>query len=357
MTKRPEAGFSLVELLVAAAIALGVTLAAALLVSEAQGSWESDSARADLQQRARVAADVLTRALRDAGFGAHGTSGTGPLIRSVAPILPRRAGARGADPPHVVRRDALTVLSTVAEAPHATLLFDLGAGATSFEISPGPACTVAPCGLSPGAHVMLTSGDGQHDVFTVVAIDGATVGVRHHGAGAAPYPAGARVVPVSSTTYAVDQGTRTLRAYNGDASDLPLVDDVLEMRVEYFGEPRPPSQPRPQPGQANCLYASDGSYHWGLLPVLDAPGGLALLTPSLLDDGPWCGSGSRQFDADLLRVRRIRVTLRLQAADPAVRGADPARFRMPGSARRPGAMVPDTSVVVDVSPHNLSTPW
>jgi prepilin-type N-terminal cleavage/methylation domain-containing protein len=358
MTRPAESGFTLVEVLVASAVGLLVTLTAAMLVMEAQGSWRADSARVDLQQRARVAADVLTRALREAGLNPHDAARSGPLIRSVAPILPRRTGARGADPPHVVRRDAVTVLSAVPEAQQAVLLLDLPAGGTVFEIAPGPLCTMPHCGLAPNVHVMLADGAGQHDVFTVLTVMGTVIGVRHHGSGAtASYPAGSRVIPVASTTYAVDGPTRTLRAYNGDTSDLPLVDDVLEMTVEYFGEARPPTAPRPLEGQANCLYASDGSYQSGSMPVLDAPGGLALLTTDLLADGPWCGAGPRQFDADLLRIRRLRVTLRLQASDPAVRGSDPARFRVPGAARRPGGMVPDATVVVDVSPQNLLAPW
>ena len=37
-------------------------------------------------------------------------------------------------------------------------------------------------------------------------------------------------------------------------------------------------------------------------------------TAAILTDGPYCGSGDNQFDADLLRVRKVRVTLRMQAA-------------------------------------------
>jgi hypothetical protein len=357
MTRHGERGFSLAELLVGSAIAVTVTLTAAMLVLEAQGSWRSDSARVDLQQRVRVASDIVMRALREAGLGPHSAGLTGPLIRSIAPILPRRTGARGADPPNVVRRDAITVIRAVPEAQHAVLLLDLPAGATAFEIGPG-SCSVPTCGLSPGVHVLLADGHGQHDVFTVVTVAGAAVTVRHHGTGSvAPYAAGSRIVPVESTSYYVDTASRTLRAYNGDASDLPLVDDVLEMQVEYLGEARPPVWPRPLAGQPNCLYAGDGSYQSASMPVLDAPGGLALLTSELLGGGPWCGAGSRQFDADLLRIRRVRVTLRLQASDPAVRGLDPGRFRVPGTARKSGAMAPDATVVVDVSPQNLLQAW
>lgn len=357
MTRVAARGFTLVEVLVASAIALVVIATAVTLAMEAQGSWRSESARMDLQQRARVAADILTRALRDAGLGPPGPAG-GPLIRATAPILPRRIGARRADPPDVVRRDALTVIRALGETDRGVLLLDLPAGASTFEIASSPTCDQPACGLSAGTHVLLLDGYGNADIFTVLNVLGAAVTVRHHGPGAAAaYPAGSPVVPVQTTSFIVDAAARILREYDGDASDLPLVDDVVGMEVEYFGEGRPPARPRAGAGQANCLYGSDGSYNAVLMPALPAPAGLAVLAPSLLSDGPWCGSGASQFDADLLRIRRVRITLRLQAADPAVRGADPTRFRHPGTARRPGAMVPDATVVVDVRPQNLAQGW
>jgi hypothetical protein len=111
--------------------------------------------------------------------------------------------------------------------------------------------------------------------------------------------------------------------------------------------------PRPPDGQANCLYAADGTYQSALLPVLGAPGRLIELTPDVLTDGPWCGAGDTQFDADLLRVRRVRVSVRLQAGDTAVRGTDPLRFANPGSARRSSQTVPDITVQIDVTSRNL----
>ena len=73
---------------------------------------------------------------------------------------------------------------------------------------------------------------------------------------------------------------------------------------------------------------------------------------AMLSDGPWCGAGETQFDADLLRIRRVRIALRLQAADPAVRGSD-LRYRVPGRARSETSMVADVTVTIDVSPRNL----
>jgi len=161
------------------------------------------------------------------------------------------------------------------------------------------------------------------------------------------------VLAADVSSFSVDAATSTLREYDGDLSDVPVADDVVGMDVRYFGTIYPPALPRPAAGAANCLYASDGTYHAALMPVLPGVGALAELSAGDLTDGPWCGSGETQFDADLLRVRRVRVALRLQASDPAARGLDRTRFSNPGTARTDSTAVPDVILSVDVTPRNL----
>jgi hypothetical protein len=62
--------------------------------------------------------------------------------------------------------------------------------------------------------------------------------------------------------------------------------------------------------------------------------------------------GSSRFDGDLLRIRRVRVTIRAQAADRLVRGTGP-EYAVPGLATAGNAMVPDLEVTFDVTPRNL----
>lgn len=87
-----------------------------------------------------------------------------------------------------------------------------------------------------------------------------------------------------SRTYSLrlDPATRApqLMRYDGIRTDLPLVDHLLGLDVAYFDEG-------------------------------DTP-----LAPAELQDGPWLASdsGVGVFDADLLRIRRVRVTLRVGAA-------------------------------------------
>ena len=106
----------------------------------------------------------------------------------------------------------------------------------------------------------------------------------------------------------------------------------------------------------------------GELPVLPAGGqpaprqaalpvelaGLARLPLPIFTDGPWCpddGSPNR-YDADLLRIRLVRITLRVQAQSLAVRGLDTQLFAQPGAAREAARLVPDLEVRVDAALRN-----
>ena len=347
-------GFSLIELLVALVVSTTVTLLACMLVVGAQSAWRVASAQSDVQHRARALGDTLSRALLESGGGPYSGIARGPLLRAIAPVLPRRIGRRGAHAATAFRRDAFTVIRTVGEATPLTLLTAAAAGTGTLEVSPGSGCATAACELGEGSAVLVLDLAGGFDIFTVTAVTGAVLSVRPHGTGSGRgYAAGSPVLAVETASYFVDAATSTLREYDGDASDVPIGDDVVGMDVRYFGTVYPPALPRPVPGQSNCLYAADGSYNGVLMPMLAGIGALTELSADILTDGPWCGSGDTQFDADLLRVRRVRLVIRLQASDPAVRGRDRSRFSHPGTARTDSSAVPDLVLSVDVTPRNL----
>jgi hypothetical protein len=58
------------------------------------------------------------------------------------------------------------------------------------------------------------------------------------------------------------------------------------------------------------------------------------------------------FDADVLRVRAVRVTLRVQASLASVRGRGVA-FAQPGTADAGWRLVPDAQVIFVIRPRNL----
>lgn len=61
-----------------------------------------------------------------------------------------------------------------------------------------------------------------------------------------------------------------------------------------------------------------------------------------------------RFDADLLRVREVRVTVRLQALSRSLRGPASLLFAKGGTARTTETLVPDQQVQFDVTPRNLN---
>ncbi|MBI2187873.1 MAG: prepilin-type N-terminal cleavage/methylation domain-containing protein [Acidobacteria bacterium] len=111
-------------------------------------------------------------------------------------------------------------------------------------------------------------------------------------------------VPESRTYYLRPDpatGTPQLMRYDGTETDLPVIDSVAGLDLVYF----------------------------------DAHG--APIDPAALQDGPWRPSDPDvdMFDADLLRIRRVRVVLRLAAA------------------RR----VPEHAVQFDVALRNAGAAW
>ena len=80
------------------------------------------------------------------------------------------------------------------------------------------------------------------------------------------------------------------------------------------------------------------------------------LTAAQLADGPWCPNGvnANRWDADLLRIRKIGVTLRVQSAVAALRGPAGVLFTNGGTSRGGSKWVPDQEIRFQVSPRNLN---
>jgi type II secretory pathway pseudopilin PulG len=348
-------GFSLVESLAATALMLTVTGAAfALMLPGISGSHAQPEA-ADMQQRLRVASDLVQRDLRMAGAGFSADAEAGSLIRFFAPILPRRVGRQTPDAYTVVRTDAVAITYGSASLWHTTAAVPLAAGPGSLRVDARPSCPVGRpvCGYAAGLDLLVFDRSGLFDRFTVTSTVGDDALLEAHRPDASSsYPAGAFVMPAETHVYWFDAAARQLRHYDGDQTDVPVVDNVVAMRVEYFGDPNPPTMPRPQAGAANCLYDAAGT----LLPMatlVSAGGSLAALPSAMLADGPWCGEGFNRFDADLLRVRKVRVMLRVQASQASFRGTGPG-YMVPGTVTNARRALPDLEMTFDVTPRNLS---
>jgi len=217
-----NAGFSIVELLIATAITMAVVGAILASVNPAQLMFRAQGDAADLHQRLRAAADTL-----------------GGDVRAAMAVRPYRVGAMRDDAAAGVyyRADTLTVLGV----PSAPLSLDASASRTYYLRS-----------------------------------------------AAAP-------------------GTFELMQYDGGLSDLPMLEHVVRLSFEYFGP------------------ATTG-------------GPLVRLEPATLVDGPWIEDAARRmFDADLLRVREVRASLRLESTDPWLR-----------------RLVPDEEIVLHMAMRNIA---
>jgi type II secretory pathway pseudopilin PulG len=357
---RSEAGYTIIELLVSTAIMITVTGAIFSLMNPAQGNAQAQPEVADMQQRMRVSADSLSKEIMMAGAGPYQGPVTGSLINFFAPILPRRVGNINPDPTSGAgsfRTDVITLAYIPNTYSQTTISNGMPPQSAEIKVNPQPNCPADAgdlCGFTEGMNVIIFDTAGHWDTFTITNVQDSAGHLQHRGQDLNyNYDSGASVTQIVNNTFYLDRNTNQLKRYDGYDTDEPMVDNVVDLRFDYFGDPNPPTLPKPAAGEANCLYDAGGNYlNPPVLPATD--GSLAALTAQMLSDGPYCGAGDNQFDVDLLRVRKIRVTLRVQAANAAMRGTDTALFMKPGNAKGGDRYIPDYRLVFDITPRNLN---
>ena len=356
---RGEAGFTLTELLISTAIMLTVTGAIFGLMSPAQGSAQAQPEVADMQQRMRVGSETIFRELVMAGAGPYQGPVTGSLLNFFAPILPRRTGRTDADPTRgtaSVRTDAITLSYIPNTYSQTTISQAMPPQSAELKVFDQANCPKGRelCGFEIGMQVIIFDTSGNFDTFVITNVQDSAGHLQHRQQPLNyPYAAGAQVTQIVSNTYYLNRTTNKLMRYNGADEDIAIADDVVDLRFDYYGDPAPPLFPKPPLGSANCLYDAAGNYV-GPAALMPDDGSLAELTTDILSDGPFCGSGPNEFDADLLRVRKVRVSLRVQTASPAFRGADTSLFMKPGSALGGQKYIPDYRSTFELAPRNLN---
>jgi hypothetical protein len=352
-----ERGYSLAELLVSMVIMLSVTGAIFSLVNPTQGASQAQPEVADLNQRMRVATDQLTKDLVMAGAGVYAGANSGSLANYFAPILPRRVGLENADDFTIARSDAISLAYVPNTYSQTTITSPMPNVSAELKVSAQPNCPQGEqlCGFKEGMAVIIFDTAGHFDPFTITQVQDAAGHLQHRGQQFShSYDSGAQITQVEMHTYYFDDTNLQLRHYDGASTDLPVADNVVGLRFDYFGDAAPPTSPKPPAGVENCLYDNLGNLKGGLATLAPTDGSLAALPLAMFTDGPWCGAGSSQFDADLYRIRKVRVTLRLQAASDDFRGTNPSLFARPGRARGGERFIPDFNTVFDVVPRNLN---
>jgi hypothetical protein len=351
-------GYALLEVLIAAAIGgalLGVLFQFAVSM---QTTVTVQGNMADVQQRLRVAVESIRHDLLAAGSGPSRGPAAGPLARVFPPVVPARLGLVAADPELSSYEDRITILyvpDTRAETMITAAMVD---AASPIAIDVGaPGCPAGrACDFAVGEHAVVfepSGPGGAHEVFTVAAVDTAGGTLTPAAPLSRAYAAGARVAAIVQRVYHLDRAGKRLMVYDGMRSDVPLVDHVVDLRFSYLADPRADAVAPPTSGGAGCAYAGSPA-----VSLLDNLGGSAPkpLTDWQLTDGPVCGDAPNRFDADLLRIRRIAVAIRLEAESPELRGVGPA-FVRPGFSRTGSKYVPDLQATIDVAPRNMAGSW
>jgi len=386
-------GFSLVELLLASLITLVVVGGGFALAAPAQRMFQAQPEAADMQQRMRVAVDALRRDLVMAGAGTYAGPALGPLTDIIAPVMPFRAFGDAPDQAQNIffRSDAISFLYVPSTPSQTRLSAALAAGALDPLIESPPNCPLTSsqqvCGFASGNRVLLVDASGEWDVYSVDQVINGVMTLQHRGQPTGTsYAIGSTVSEIRAGSYSlksnVATGTYQLMRHDGWATELPLVDEVVALEFRYFGVAQPPQLtgapldvapgpwttygPAPPalarsrgswPAGENCLFAVVNGVQVPRLTTI-APGSLTLveLASSMLTDGPWCPDAvsPNRFDADLLRVRRIHVSLRVQSALASLRGPAGVLFAHGGTARDGDRYVPDLVTQFDVTPRNLN---
>lgn len=329
-----EAGFSIIEVLVAAAVLMALSASAVGLARTAQSASAAVGDMSDIQQRYRVAADAIQHDLSLAGAG---TDGVGPLIRFLPALRP--AADIAGDTDLTFAADRITVLYVPATTADAILGTALSATSNTLPLA-GVACARdTSCGFSTGMQALVYDAEGPGLGYDVFFVADASAGVLTRTAGifSRIYSSSARASEVVQHSYYVGRtGSGPPRLMRSDGrSSFPLVDGVQALSFRYFADPDPSSVSPSGPAGGTCVYAPGSP----AAPLLTPLGGasLAEVTGAELSDGPFCGIAPNRFDADLLRVRRVRVSMRI----------DPP----PDSA---GRQPPIIELSFDVAPRNLN---
>jgi prepilin-type N-terminal cleavage/methylation domain-containing protein len=393
---RREQGFSLLELMVAMAVMLTVTGSIFTLMNPASGTFQAQPEVSDMQQRLRVAADTLYKDLVMAGAGAYQGPKSGSMLFFFAPVMPFRQGTLNDDPPGTYRDDIITIMYVPPTTAQTSLARKNGNSLTNSSeifVNPEPGCPANDplCGFSEGMTMLMYDESGNYDTWTVTQVqEGGQLKLQHNN-DKIQYPgyksteedplSPTKIVQANYFEYYLNSTTNQLMFYDGSPNaDVPIADNVVGLKFEYYGDPQPPAWvnpattvtdpqgpwttygPRPVPtppataNPGNCLFdtaPTPGS----LLPALAPPGsGLVKLTAAQLKDGPWCPTAAsvNRWDADLLRIRKIGVTLRVQAANAALRGPAGTLFARGGTSRGGDRFVPDQEIHFEISPRNLN---
>ncbi len=220
-------GFSLIELLVAAALAMAVAGALAAMVTPLGLLIDRAHANADMDAGMRSALQQLAADVRQAGSDAAIVLPGARLARVLAPVtlLRNLETSEAAVPATAIR---------ITHVPHlaaqGTLAADAAAGDTLLRLDTASRCATGQpsCGFRPGQAAVLYSSVGAETVSIDRAAEGAVLL-------AAPlrvaFPASAVLCEINTVSYGtrhVADGSRRLVRLTTGGAEQPVLDNVVE---------------------------------------------------------------------------------------------------------------------------------
>ena len=367
------------------------------LLNPSEGAYLAQPEVSDMQQRLRVGNDVISRDLIMAGAGTYIGSGTGALYNYFAPIMPFAPD----DAPGTFKNDVITLLYIPPMPAQTGVIRVLGnANAQEVRVDKMPQCGDSKhnglCGFEDNMRVIFFDIDGTWDLTTITQVQDEPSMLQFHTAPgvklSSEYASGYAIVSeISAHTYYLESNDETntyqLMHFDGYQTRLPVVDNVIALRFQYFGESQPPQlfpgkslnpavgRPPwttygPKPPMIDADLHVDDEYNAGenctfrvvdgmqvpRLQVLNDGLNEVELTEAQLTDGPWCPSedAPNRFDADLLRIRRVRVVVRVQVAQAALRGPAGILYSKGGTGNAADRLVPDQEIAFDIAPRNMN---
>jgi prepilin-type N-terminal cleavage/methylation domain-containing protein len=288
-----SAGFSLVELLVATAVLVAVASAITSLAVALQRGFDRSLAAGELSARARSGLTSLLGELRDAGSGVA----IAPPMENLTMVWPVVRPARSltdsrAQPPFT----AITVLRATGAQALLSETADTGSALLRIDAAAPSLNQDGTGGFVAGDRAVIFDRTRAEEVEISASAPGSwglilSAPLRNG------FTRGAVVAAVARTSFGLrtlaDGSMRLVRISPGGA-EQPVVDSVVRFEVSIWGVRVPPFSP-------------------------DA---MVEITSDVLNDGPWLPGAAVMdpLDADLLRVRRIDIRLRVEPAAAALRG-------------------------------------
>ena len=214
MTRRPpypRSGFTLIELLIATAITLILAAAIAAATPAARAAFDRVPAELEMQQRGRIAIDVLSEALR--------------ASHHLRPSMPNESGGFA----------EMTVLIPVVSAAQGVLLSDQESSAAPMTLDVIACPNVNEvCGFTSGMIAIISDADGIDD-FIVGATNQAAWTLTPSAPLSRAYAAGAAVRQMEQASFKLDARSALVRV-TGAPAVQPVVDAVADLSFAIDGD-------------------------------------------------------------------------------------------------------------------------